>query len=65
MPSGSTIRRFAPASTRPAIIAIGPEGGWVEFELALMRAAGFTAVSLGPRALRVEAAVVAALARLG
>ncbi len=51
--------------TRPAIIAIGPEGGWVEFELALLRAAGFTAVSLGPRALRVEAAVVAALARLG
>ncbi|MBX7079160.1 MAG: 16S rRNA (uracil(1498)-N(3))-methyltransferase [Nannocystaceae bacterium] len=51
--------------TQPAIVAIGPEGGWVEFELALLAAAGFTAVTLGPRALRVEAAVVAALARLG
>ena len=41
----------------PATLAIGPEGGWVPFELELLAAQGFTAVSLGPRVLRVEVAV--------
>jgi RsmE family RNA methyltransferase len=47
------------------IIAIGPEGGWVPFELDLFDAAGFERVHLGTRILRVETAVIAALARLG
>jgi 16S rRNA (uracil1498-N3)-methyltransferase len=41
----------------PAALAIGPEGGWVPFELELLAAQGFEAVSLGPRVLRVEVAV--------
>ena len=41
----------------PATLAIGPEGGWVPFELDLLAAQGFTPVSLGPRVLRVEVAV--------
>ncbi len=48
----------------PSIVAIGPEGGWVDFERELFAAAGFTAVTLGVRPLRVETAVVAVLARL-
>jgi RsmE family RNA methyltransferase len=40
-----------------AVLAIGPEGGWVPFELELLQAAGFTPFSLGPRTLRVEVAV--------
>lgn len=49
----------------PVIVAIGPEGGWVPFERELWAAAGFEAVHLGARILRVETAVVAVLARLG
>ena len=41
----------------PAVIAIGPEGGWVPFELELLRSQGFTAFTLGLRTLRVEVAV--------
>lgn len=49
----------------PAVLAVGPEGGWVPFELELMAQAGFDAIGIGPRILRVETAVVALLARLG
>jgi RsmE family RNA methyltransferase len=51
---------------RPAWIigAVGPEGGWVPFELETMRASGFQAVSLGRWVLRVEAAVVALLSQI-
>lgn len=37
-------------------LAIGPEGGWIDEELALAVAAGWTTVHLGPRILRVETA---------
>ena len=43
-------------------IAIGPEGGWAPEEEALFDANGWRAVSLGPRILRAETAVIAALA---
>jgi len=43
------------------LIAIGPEGGWNAFELALLQAHRFTPVSLGPRALRVDTACIALL----
>ena len=44
-----------------AVIAIGPEGGWVPFELQLFAQRGFAAFSLGPRPLRVEVALPYAL----
>jgi RsmE family RNA methyltransferase len=46
------------------IAAVGPEGGWVPFELDTMRSAGFQIVSLGRWVLRVEAAVVALLSQI-
>ncbi len=49
-------------STRQAILAIGPEGGWTPEEVAGARAAGFAEASLGPQILRTETAVIAALA---
>jgi 16S rRNA (uracil1498-N3)-methyltransferase len=45
-------------------IAIGPEGGWTDDELAAARASGFQEASLGSLILRVETAVVSALAVL-
>lgn len=45
----------------PALIAIGPEGGFIPFEVEMLMAAGLKPLSFGPRILRVEQAVPAAL----
>ena len=46
------------------LLAIGPEGGWNEFELDLLTRRRFGVVSLGPRILRTDTACVALLALL-
>jgi 16S rRNA (uracil1498-N3)-methyltransferase len=53
-------------SGRPAaaILAVGPEGGWSEAEIARGRAAGYLGLTLGGCVLRAEAAPVVALAVL-
>jgi 16S rRNA (uracil1498-N3)-methyltransferase len=43
-------------------LLVGPEGGWTEREREAIRAAGWTAVSLGPEILRAETAAIGALA---
>ena len=48
----------------PTVLLVGPEGGLVDGELDAFAAAGARTVSLGPRALRVEHAVIALLSRL-
>jgi RsmE family RNA methyltransferase len=48
----------------PAVLAIGPEGGWIERELETFVSRGFQAVSLGAPILRVEAAVASSLGQL-
>jgi 16S rRNA (uracil1498-N3)-methyltransferase len=50
--------------TDPALVAIGPEGGWIDFEIELLRQQGFKAFSLGSRILRVDTAVPAIIAQL-
>ncbi len=47
----------------PALVAVGPEGGFIPFEVEMLIAAGFKVVSLGSRILRVEQAVPAILGR--
>jgi 16S rRNA (uracil1498-N3)-methyltransferase len=52
------------AALPTAALAIGPEGGWTDDELATARAADFREASLGQLILRTETAVIAALASL-
>ena len=49
-------------SPRSALLAIGPEGGWTDEEVAAASANHFLEASLGENILRTETAVVASLA---
>ena len=48
----------------PTLLVIGPEGGFIPYEIERLQEAGCEPVSLGPRILRVETAVSALLGRL-
>ena len=52
------------AGVRTAALAIGPEGGWTDEEIAAARSAEFAEASLGENILRTETAVLASLAVL-
>jgi RsmE family RNA methyltransferase len=52
------------ALNEPVTLAIGPEGGWIPYEIEKLADAGMQPVQLGDRILRVETAVSALLARL-
>jgi RsmE family RNA methyltransferase len=60
-PAGAGDRGFMPVT--PALVVIGPEGGFVPFELELLAAAGLRPLGLGSRILRVEQVVPAILGR--
>lgn len=60
-PGASTA--YPPSPGSPALLLVGPEGGFIPFETQLMIAAGATAVSLGPRTLRTETALISALGK--
>jgi 16S rRNA (uracil1498-N3)-methyltransferase len=64
VPGATQALAALPRGTAPVALAIGPEGGFAEREIDAARAAGFDAVSFGPRVLRTETAAVAALAAL-
>ncbi|MDD5758008.1 MAG: 16S rRNA (uracil(1498)-N(3))-methyltransferase [Desulfobulbaceae bacterium] len=46
------------------LLAIGPEGGWIDYEVVKFQDAGFQPFSLGPRILRVDTAVPAIIAQI-
>jgi 16S rRNA (uracil1498-N3)-methyltransferase len=46
------------------LLAVGPEGGWVDFEVAMFQRQGFSCCSIGERILKVDTAVIALHARV-
>ena len=46
------------------VLAVGPEGGWTDEEVARLEEKGFARMSLGPRILRTDTALIALLSRL-
>lgn len=48
----------------PTVLAIGPEGGFIPYEVAKFGEVGFSTIRLGPRILKVETAVPALVSRL-
>ena len=62
--AGDGCRECAEAPSGRLLLAVGPEGGWTDGEVALLEDCGFRRYSLGPRILRTDTAVVALLARL-
>ena len=59
---GVSIASAAPGA--PVMLAIGPEGGFAPAEISSFAEKSPVFLSLGPRILRLETAVVVALARL-
>jgi 16S rRNA (uracil1498-N3)-methyltransferase len=54
----------APGHSGALALAVGPEGGWIDRELASWADLGFRAVRLGTAILRADIAVAALLAQI-
>jgi RsmE family RNA methyltransferase len=52
---------LSPPGTDRVLVAIGPEGGWNDFELALLERHGFVRAGVGSRTLATTAACIAVL----
>jgi RsmE family RNA methyltransferase len=60
--SGRSLRTvLTPAKGERVLVAIGPEGGWNDFELALLERHGFAQAGLGSRTLTTTTACIAVL----
>ncbi|MGH8212354.1 MAG: 16S rRNA (uracil(1498)-N(3))-methyltransferase [Rhodanobacteraceae bacterium] len=64
LPQGELVPRALGRIESEVLLAVGPEGGFGESDLALLRDAGFRGLTLGPRVLRTETAGPAAIAAL-
>lgn len=60
--ASSSIDHAVHAATTRVLLAVGPEGGWNAFELALLERHGFQPISIGVRSLRTDTACIALLA---
>jgi 16S rRNA (uracil1498-N3)-methyltransferase len=63
-PDGAPFAELSRDAGADVVIAVGPEGGFTDEEVALAAAAGWQRVALGRRILRVETAAVALAAAI-
>jgi RsmE family RNA methyltransferase len=65
-PSAAATLTDVVAAQRPdrVLLAVGPEGGWNAFELALLQAHGFQLAGIGRRTLRTDTACIALLSQV-
>ena len=61
-PIGST--PFPVALNQQTTLAVGPEGGFIDYEVTKLVEAGFESITLGNRILRVETAIPVLLSKL-
>jgi 16S rRNA (uracil1498-N3)-methyltransferase len=65
-PGGVSMTAFQHNSKQQnAVVAVGPEGGWTDQEVAIASCEGWRVVDLGPRILRVETAAIVLAAQAG
>lgn len=57
------VEPFTPSLKKEKLLLVGPEGGFSEKEVELIRQAGGELISLGANRLRTETAVIALLAQ--
>ncbi len=63
-PGGSPLGAIIDHQPGRLVLAVGPEGGWLDDEVAAFSRLGFLSCSLGERILKVDTAVVALHARV-
>jgi len=64
-PNGpSTLKTVITEKPGRILLAVGPEGGWIDYEIDKFTKCGFAAFSMGERILKVDTAVVALHGRL-
>jgi len=64
LPEGDVSLRELPPLGGAALVCVGPEGGFSDKDVAMLRHAKFRGLRLGPRILRTETAGIAAIAAL-
>ena len=60
----STLQENVDGQTGRVVLAVGPEGGWVDYEVQKFRQQGFIDCSMGERILKVDTAVTALHSRI-
>lgn len=63
-PQGAPLSGLRFGDDCPRVVAVGPEGGWTDYEVDLFRRNGFECARLGSRILRSTTAVIAAVTGL-
>jgi 16S rRNA (uracil1498-N3)-methyltransferase len=56
--SGRTLRAVLTGNPGRILLAVGPEGGWVDYEVMRFLEQGFSAFTMGERILKVDTAVI-------